>query len=699
MDFQDAKEEIRKRLNLVEVIGQYVRLQRRGQRYVGLCPFHQDTDPSFSVDPERGFWHCFGCGEGGDLFAFVMRQEGVEFGEALRMLARRAGVELSSDPQAEARRRRREQLERANRIACEHFVHNLFKHPAAEHARNYLRRRGFNKWAVQTFQLGYALDTWDDLLNKLAAEGINAALAQEAGLIKVGEHGGHYDIFRDRIMFPISDISGRIIAFGGRALDPDNPAKYMNSPETPLFHKRRSLYALDLARESISRERLAIIVEGYTDVISLHQAGIRNVVAGLGTALSREQLDLLGRYAEEVVLVYDADAAGRRAASRNIDVFEGAAVTVSLVVLQEGEDPDEFVRTHGPEEFRELLENRISPIEYQLQLIFDDPAYRGPEGASRAAQAAVEVLLKIPDWTRRDEFVRRAAALWGRNHPERVESMQRVLKFEISQRLRERRGSTSRTSRDPSLITKTLTRSPSGLLKGETELLAEAFDRPEVAKLVLEALEPEDMLTEADAAILAAMKEQFTRDGKLDARALVESLPEEGGVKQRGVELAVTQVRRVSAESADDIAAQVELTICRLKAHRAAAGEMPLGVRAEKVLAELGLTIEDYRSLKRQVDEALNNGSLSLDHPLLRQFREISAALHGRGGEGFVGENRARAAGTAATADIGSGNAGKKDDAKLTTKDDLGGRRVSEDMAPADDPWAIEEGDPFSEDD
>ncbi|MGD9497185.1 MAG: DNA primase, partial [Armatimonadota bacterium] len=370
MEFGDAKEEIRERLDLVEIIGQYVRLRRSGSRFVGLCPFHQDSAPSFSVDPARGFWHCFGCGEGGDLFSFVMRQEGLTFPEALRLLAQRAGVRLESDPQADERRRRRELLERAHQIAREHFIRNLFEHPAAAPARNYLRRRGFNRWALDTFGIGYALEAWDDLLNTLAAQGINATIAEEAGLAKPGEHGGHYDTFRDRIIFPIGDVSGRTIAFGGRALDPDNPAKYLNSPETPLFRKRRALYALDVARQAISAQGRAIIVEGYTDVISLHQAGIGNVVAGLGTALTREQLDLVGRYADEVVLVYDADAAGARAALRNLEVFAGADVEVSLVVLPENLDPDEFVRSRGPEAFTELLSGRISPVEYELRMAF-----------------------------------------------------------------------------------------------------------------------------------------------------------------------------------------------------------------------------------------------------------------------------------------------------------------------------------------
>ncbi len=698
MDFADAKEEIRERLDLVEVIGQYVRLRRVGRRFTGLCPFHQDSAPSFSVDPERGFWHCFGCGEGGDLYAFIMRQEGVDFAEALRMLARRAGVQLDTDPQADGRRRRRELLERAHSIAREHFVRNLHEHPGAAAARDYVRRRGFNKWAVQTFEIGFALDSWDDLLNTLAAEGINATVAQEAGLAKPGERGGSYDTFRDRIMFPISDVTGRTIAFGGRAMDPENPAKYMNSPETPLFHKRRALYALDIARQAIARTRRAIIVEGYTDVISLHQAGIGNVVAGLGTALTKEQLDLLGRYAEEVVLVYDADAAGERAALRNIEVFEGAEVAVSLITLPEGEDPDDFVRTHGPEAFMELLEDRIAPVEYELRLIFDEHAHQGADGQARAAQAAVDVLLKLSDWTRRDEFVSRAADLWGRRNPGRTESMERVLKLELTRRLREGGRERRRLASDPSFISQTLTRGGQGLLRAETELLAEALDDEQIAARVLAELEPEDMVSEADAAILVAMKEQQARDGKLDVRALVDALPEEGGARQRGVELTVAQVRRIERESEADRLAQTEETILRLRSHRVAAGWPALSRRATETLPDAGLSGDELADLERKVQEGLNSGELAHDDPLVQRYLDFRRRIHGRGSGGFVGEPGGGGAlpGRARTQD---GERPATDAAERAAQVAEGAREADPEPREPDDPWALdEEGDPFSED-
>jgi DNA primase len=440
MDRDDAKEEIRARTDIVELIGQYVRLQRAGRRFRGLCPFHDEKTPSFYVDPERQFWHCFGCGAGGDVFSFVMQQENLEFFDALRRLADRAGVTLETSPQAREQRSRRDLIERANRIAMEHFTENLYRHPDAEHAREYVRSRGFKGPIVKQMRLGFALESWEDMLQTLGREGINAELAREAGLVRPRESGGMYDVFRNRIMFPIVDVTDRVVGFGGRTLDADNPAKYVNSEETPLFQKRRMLYGLDVAAQAIKDAGHALIVEGYTDVLALRQAGVENAVAGLGTALTAEQLHLLARYCDEVALIYDGDSAGASAALRNLEVLEGAKVSVGLVMLPEGMDPDDFVKQHGSEGLRALLEERISPVDYQLKMIFAAHADKGADGRTRAAHEAVETLLKVPDRARRDDYLARAADLWGKSDPGRTESMQRVLRLELNRKIAELRG-------------------------------------------------------------------------------------------------------------------------------------------------------------------------------------------------------------------------------------------------------------------
>ncbi len=705
MDYQDAKEEIRDRLDIVEVIGQYVRLEKAGTRYKGLCPFHQEKTPSFNVDPERGFYHCFGCGEGGDLFSFVMKQEGVTFPEAMRTLARRAGVELDADPMAGEKRRRRELLERAHQVAAERFRRNLFGHPAAEPARTYIAGRGFSRATIDRFGLGFALDAWDDVLNALAAAGINPAVAEEAGLIKRGERGSHYDTFRNRIIFPIADSTGRVIAFGGRTMDPENPAKYLNSPETPLFHKRQALYALNLARQAIAQEKRALIVEGYTDVISLHQAGIENVVAGLGTALTAQQLELLGRHADEVVLVYDADAAGARAALSNLEVVQSVDIASSLVVLPENTDPDEFVRENGPEAFRALLEKRISPIEYQLRMVFAQHAGRGPDGAALAARDAVDVLLRIDDWPRRDEFLARAADMWGQGDPGRTESMERVLKFELTAKLGGAARTRGHSPRDPGFISETLTRPPAGLLRAETELLSLALDDIDTAFSVVAHLEPADMLLSDDAEILVAMQEQLAGDGRIDPVALAEGLPEEGGARHRCVELTVASVQRTDAEDAEVRRAQTDETIRRLRAHKNLGGMMAHGMCVAPADDDEPI-VDDFAQLQREVVEGLNSGELSPDDPRVARYQEACRRARGSAGRGFVGDALLNERSQKVTewtapddeqlASLERSSAAQPRSAAAGNSEMQTGNAFR--PSPPDDPFAVEDGDPFSDD-
>jgi len=642
MEQDEIREEIRARIDLVELIGQHVRLQRSGRRYKGLCPFHQEKTPSFTVDPERGLWHCFGCGEGGDVFTFVMRTEGLSFPEAAQRLADRVGVRWQTDPHADARRERRTLLERAVETARRRFIEHLFRNPAAEAARDYLRGRGFSRATLEAFGIGYALDSWDDLLTALSRAGLSPEIAQEAGLVKAGERGGHYDVFRDRIIFPIADVTGRTVAFGGRALKADEPAKYLNSPDTPLFHKRRTLYGLNQARQAIVEAKTALIVEGYTDALSLHQAGLTNVVAGLGTALTREQLQLLARYCDEIVLVYDADAAGQQAATRNLEVFEGCDALVSLVTLPEGTDPDDFVRQHGPEGFRRLIADRVSPVEYRLRLIFDQHSTGGAEGRARAAQEAVEVLLQIRDWTARDEYLARAADLWGARDPGRTAAMARVLKLEFRRRARgEPQAGRAESPGDTGYIAKALDGilegAPAAYLRAEAQLLSLALDDDAVAQRVAQELDPEDMLCEQDAAILKAIEAHLAA-GTLDAKVLVAELPEEEGVRRRCVELLVAETEAVDTQEL------VTETIGWLKTYRRSGGVL-IKSRGDKGAAPCdGTPVEDFRELERRVWEALNRGELSHDDPLFLQYQRVAAQVRRGGHEGYWGADRWREA-------------------------------------------------------
>ncbi|MFQ6020173.1 MAG: DNA primase, partial [Dehalococcoidia bacterium] len=401
-------EDVKARLDIVEVIGQYVQLQKAGRNLKAPCPFHTERTPSFIVSPERQSWHCFGaCGSGGDVFSFVMRKEGLDFGQALRLLAEKAGVALPERRQ-EAEDGRWERLHQANEAAGQYFHHLLLNSEAGKAARQYLERRGIDDGTAQEFLLGYAPPGWEVLRNHQQERGFLEEELLAAGLLVEGESGPH-DRFRHRLMFPIRDVKGRIIGFGGRSLD-DSLPKYLNTPQTAAFDKGSTLYALERARDAIRRERRAVIVEGYMDAIAAHQHGFTNVVASMGTALTERQVRLLKRYTRNLVLALDADAAGSEAALRGHEVATEAArqaeepevvpvltwrglvryqeaVSLDLRVaeLPPERDPDDVIRS-DPEAWRELIVAAKPVLDYKFEAI----AARTDRGDPRARSQAVQ---------------------------------------------------------------------------------------------------------------------------------------------------------------------------------------------------------------------------------------------------------------------------------------------------------------------
>ena len=324
---------------MAEIVGETVALKRAGTIMKGLCPFHAEKTPSFIVTPDRETWHCFGCGEHGDIFTFLMRRDGLDFRESLGRLAERAGVELSERTASEDRRKRR--LREALEAAITFYRQVLLDAHQAERARAYLADRGFSEDTLERFAIGYALNNWEALTKRLRAKGFTDREMTDAGLAKPSTRGGVYDAFRGRIIIPIRDVSGRAIGLGGRIMPDAEGPKYLNSPATALFDKSRTLYGIDLAKAAIRREKLAVIVEGYTDVMAAHQAGFENVVASLGTALTAGQVELANRYADAVALAYDVDLAGEAATQRGLLEELGPVVsTVRVIRIPAGKDPD-----------------------------------------------------------------------------------------------------------------------------------------------------------------------------------------------------------------------------------------------------------------------------------------------------------------------------------------------------------------------
>jgi len=375
---EDKISEIRHAVDIAEIVSESVTLRKAGKNLVGLCPFHSEKSPSFTVSPDKQIFYCFGCGAGGNIFSFLMKRDGTTFAEAVRAIARRCGVDLPEKPlSAHDRKRVGEQdtLLATNRAAADFFHHTLLHPEAGKRGLDYFERRGLTAQTIESFELGYAPQGWDRLLGIMTRKGYSPSLLEKAGLVVARKDGsGFYDRFRDRVMFPICDEQSRVVGFGGRVIDDSTP-KYLNSPETAVYAKRRLLYGLNRAKDACRSERTVFIVEGYLDLIALHQHGILNAVATLGTALSSDHIRMLARVASHLVLVYDSDEAGIRSAKRCIDlfwtehvdfrrgdVFREEAADTHILVLPEGHDPDSFVFQSGANEFRRLAQAKKKSI-------------------------------------------------------------------------------------------------------------------------------------------------------------------------------------------------------------------------------------------------------------------------------------------------------------------------------------------------
>ncbi len=403
---------IKDSVDILDVVGQVVALRRRGHRHVGLCPFHQEKTPSFSVDPDKGLFYCFGCGTGGDVIKFTMLHGNLSFAEAVRHLAQRYHVPLPEvTAESTQKRDRRKELYQVVDAACDFFYRRLHHSAEGQKAKRYAVERGLDDSLLEEQKLGYAPNGWHHLLDHLQSKGFSRETGLAAGLLAQSQGGRVYDRFRDRLIFPISDPQGRMVAFGGRSLDGSEP-KYLNSPETPIYHKGRTLYGLATARRACRDRRQVVLVEGYMDLLAFYARGFLRVTATLGTALTVNQVRLLRRIADEVVLVYDGDAAGQKAMTRALPLFLQEQLRASCIVLPAGKDPDDFLGTEGLDAFRELLQERrdlgLFVIENQLA------GWDGTIGdKSRVCKQLAPILKDARDPVLQDEYLRAAAERLG----------------------------------------------------------------------------------------------------------------------------------------------------------------------------------------------------------------------------------------------------------------------------------------------
>ena len=391
-----------------EVVGQYVSLKRSGSNLFGLCPFHGEKTASFSVAPDKGIYYCFGCHKGGGAVNFMMEVEGLSYPDAVRALAKRVGMEVPEDEQYQSRYRQQERLWALHKEAAR-FFHGQLYAPAGKAALEYALGRGMSKAILTTFGVGYAPDSWDSMVKAMKAKGYTEQELKDSGLVTVSQKNGNiFDRFRDRLMFPIIDVRGNVIGFGGRIIKNDpNAAKYLNSPETMIFNKRKNLFGLNLAKKT--KQNCLILVEGNIDVVALHQYGFDNAVASLGTSLTEEHAALLSRYTEQVILTYDGDEAGQRAAQRAIPMLEKAGLQVKVLQMKDAKDPDEFLKKYGADKFKLLLEDSSNRVEYQLNAIAKKYDLKVDDERIKFIHEAAELISTLGSAVRREVYGHRIA--------------------------------------------------------------------------------------------------------------------------------------------------------------------------------------------------------------------------------------------------------------------------------------------------
>lgn len=512
-------QELRSKIDIEEIIAPYVNLRRRGRTYTGLCPFHNEKTPSFTVYPETQSFYCFGCGAGGDAITFVRRMDNLDYMEAVKSLADRAGLALPQDGYDDTLMKRRRRLLEANREAARYFHETLFT-PAGETALAYLQGRGLSMKMIRHFGLGCAPDRWDGLLRHMRQKGYSEAELVNANLARSSDKGGrtsYYDSFRNRMMIPIIDLRGNVIAFGGRVLDDSKP-KYVNTSDTLVYKKSQAIFALNFAKSANAGK--LILAEGYMDVIAYHQAGFTNAVACLGTALTREQARLLARYAEEVVLSYDADGAGQEATRRAIGIFNEIGMKLRVLRLSGGKDPDEILRRHGPDRLRDLIEGAANDVEYRLLREREKFDVSTPDGKVGFLTAAVAVLAQVDSAIERDVYAGKLAS--------ELEVSKEAILSQLQRAARTRRRTQEKTA---IRAVQQLDAAPQNTVnperakhlraaKAEEILIATLMQSPDFMEKIGDKLAPEDFITDFNRRVFTAVR-ALVQEGRAPELALL----------------------------------------------------------------------------------------------------------------------------------------------------------------------------------
>ena len=504
----DVIEEVRARNDIVDVISQYVTLKKKGANYFGLCPFHNEKSPSFSVSPGKQMYYCFGCGTGGNVITFIMEYENYSFGEALKYLADRAGItlpEAEDSKEARAQRDLKNTLLEINRLAANYFYYQL-KQPQGRPGYEYLKNRRLTDETITHFGLGFANKTPDDLYRYMRSKGYDDSILKETGLFFIEERGAR-DKFWNRVMFPILDVNNRVIGFGGRVMGDGEP-KYLNSPETKLFDKSRNLFGLNFARKS--REKYLLICEGYMDVIAMHQAGFTNAVASLGTAFTAQHALLLKRYTDQAVLTYDSDGAGIRAALRAIPILKEAGISAKVLNMKPYKDPDEFIKNLGREEFQKRIDEAVNSFLFEISVIRSEYNMQDPESKTGFYNAVAKKLLEFPEKLERDNYTEAVA----REYMIPAEDLKRLVNS-----LGERGGFALRTPEQER--PKKKKEKDDGVRKSQRLLLTWLIEEPKLFETIRGIITPEDFTDELYKRAAGLVFDEYEKNGSIEpARVL-----------------------------------------------------------------------------------------------------------------------------------------------------------------------------------
>lgn len=546
-------QELKYRSDIVDVVSSYVQLRHRGKTYSGLCPFHSEKTPSFHVYPDNQSFYCFGCGAGGDVVTFVRRMENLEYVEALRFLAQRAGMEMPEDVRDDGSARMKTRVLEINRETARIFYQNLIS-PGGQAGLRYLRERGLTDKTIRRFGLGYSMPSWDNLTNQLKAKGFTEEELLAAAVASRGKSGSVFDMFRGRVMFPIIDLRGNVIGFGGRQLGGDNGPKYLNSPDTPVFKKSRNLFALNFAKAS--KEKGMILCEGYMDVIAQHQAGFDNAVATLGTALTPDQCRLLSQYTDLVMLSYDSDEAGQKATKRGIELLSQIGMKIKVINIPDAKDPDEFIKKFGAQRFRMLLEGSANATEFAIARIRQKYDMETDDGRMNCLKELAAYLAELPNAIERDVYLSRIAMDAGISKEALSSQVTSIQKRQARSRRRKedeelRVYAVKVPGSGPGGINEMQRRNNMKCAVAEDKLLAVLCKNPDYFRHISGRIGPEQFVTDLNRSIAQALFQRLRENLPVDMPSLSMYLEPEAMAQLSRI-LSEVSGRKFTVEETDD---------------------------------------------------------------------------------------------------------------------------------------------------